>query len=244
MPAADSRSATGRGHSGYTTTRASNAYGLASARPPEPVPPGETDRGRLAGSEGLFDSRGRAANSPPLCALASCAQPRQGHRVLRAPGANPAQIERVRASSAMPTAQVDEPQVVPWLKKDQLAYYGPFRCVSTDIRVDSMGGMPPQKMAREPPRAPPRAPRPEAHRKYRGKEVNAACVQAGEFRLASMRHASHRALEPPPGRGVGTSRGASPPGHCRALRASPKYSVPSSLTCSPLSPLSTSRTQG
>ena len=191
MPAADSRSATGRGHSGYTTTRASNAYGLASARPPEPVPPGETDRGRLAGSEGLFDSRGRAANSPPLCALASCAQPRQGHRVLRAPGANPAQIERVRAWSAMPTAQVDEPQVVPWLKKDQLAYYGPFRCVSTDIRVDSMGGMPPQKMAREPPRAPPRAPRPEAHRKYRGKRI------AAGFSCASPNFASPRCGTPP-----------------------------------------------
>jgi len=29
----------------------------------------------------------------------------------------------------MPIDRVDEPQVVPWLEKDDLAYYGPFRCV-------------------------------------------------------------------------------------------------------------------
>lgn len=29
----------------------------------------------------------------------------------------------------MPADHVDEPQVVPWLEKHDLAYYGPFRCV-------------------------------------------------------------------------------------------------------------------
>jgi hypothetical protein len=30
----------------------------------------------------------------------------------------------------MPSDHMDEPQVVPWLEKDDLAYYGPFRCVA------------------------------------------------------------------------------------------------------------------
>ena len=34
----------------------------------------------------------------------------------------------------MPTDRVDAPQVVPWLEKDDLAYYGPFRCVSAPAR--------------------------------------------------------------------------------------------------------------
>ena len=34
----------------------------------------------------------------------------------------------------MPTDRVDDPQIVPWIEKDDLAYYGPFRCVSAPAR--------------------------------------------------------------------------------------------------------------
>lgn len=42
----------------------------------------------------------------------------------------------------MPTDRVDEPQVVPWLEKDDLAYYGPFRCVSRPAPRDGTTHVP------------------------------------------------------------------------------------------------------
>lgn len=209
---------------------------------------GRDGKGPPSGLRGALRLPGASREFAPCVPLPAVHRRAEGHRVLRASGANPAPIERARASSAMPTAQVDEPQVVPWLKKDQLAYYGPFRCVSRDIRVDSMGRMPPQKMAREPPRAPPRAPRPEAHRECRGKRIS------GGSSRSSPSFASPRCGTPPGERSnlheaVGWAHLRGPARRVAGARSSESrlenIQCPRvSLTCSPLSPPSTSRTQG
>ena len=215
-------------HWGYTTTRASNAYGLASARPPEPVPPGETDRGRLAGSEGLFDSRGRAATCPhcvprQLCTAAPGAPSFEGAGRQPRPDRARASVERDADGSGRRAASCSR------LKKDQLAYYGPFRCVSTDIRVDSMARRLAGWRANHPER--PRAPLGQKHIANTGGNESPPgplALPRISPRLDAARP-PQRALEPPPGRGVGNiSRGQPAGSLSRAPSESrlAKYSVP------------------
>ena len=98
------------------------------AEPARSVEGSERHRGRLEAHwapESSFSrlAPGRVAASgrvPPLHAFA----PRAGDRGKPGP-------------ETMPTDRVDEPQVVPWLEKDDLAYYGPFRCVSRPAPRDA-----------------------------------------------------------------------------------------------------------
>ena len=104
------------------------------AEPARSVEGSERHRGRLEAHwapESSFSrlAPGRVAASgrvPPLHAFA----PRAGDgRGKPGPG-------------TMPTDRVDEPQVVPWLEKDDLAYYGPFRCVSRPAPRDGTTHVP------------------------------------------------------------------------------------------------------
>ena len=100
----------------------------------EPAAPGERIPTESARSvEGSKRHRGRLEAHCPESSFSRLAPGRvgeQGWFHLCRLSRLALETEGEAEAGTMPTDRVDDPQVVPWLEKDDLAYYGPFRCVS------------------------------------------------------------------------------------------------------------------